>query len=67
MLGIGCILAEMLNCSYNKDRFKSRAFFPGTSSYPLSPCKESKDNKDLNVNVIENTDQLKLILENLGV
>jgi len=46
MWGIGCVLAEMLNCCHSKTRFKTRAFFPGTSCYPLSPCKESQKNDD---------------------
>ena len=65
MWGVGCILAEMINCTYGKTKFKTRAVFPGNSCFPLSPTEESKDHTQSN-NLVSKHDQLKLILELLG-
>ena len=38
MWSLGCILAEMLHCTYKDRVIKERFMFAGTSSFPLSPC-----------------------------
>lgn len=41
--------------------------FPGGSCFPLSPCQEMKNAKSTDVNIISSRDQLKTILDKLGV
>ena len=64
MWGLGCILAEMINCAYNKTKFQTRAMFAGTSCFPLSPCEEAKGTDK--VNLVSKRDQLKQILDIIG-
>jgi len=66
MWSLGCILAEMLHCTYKARPLNQRFLFAGTSSFPLSPCHEMKNAKSREVNIISSRDQLKLILDKLG-
>lgn len=61
----GCSLAEMMKCTKkDESTIKTRFMFPGSSSVLLSPV------IDINVGtdkaVMEETDQLKLIIDTLG-
>jgi serine/threonine protein kinase len=61
---MGCILAELIYSSmqYSQDpKFDQddRFLFPGTSSFPLSPCEEMEDGGEENrgsVNVVSQND-----------
>ena len=56
MWSLGCILAEMLNCTYKARNIKDRFMFPGGSCFPLSPCQEMKNAKSTDVNIISSRD-----------
>jgi len=71
---MGCILAELVYCSstytkehgFNQD---NRFLFPGSSSFPLSPCEEMNNGADENtqqVNIVSEKDQMIKILNVLG-
>ena len=46
MWGSGCILAEMITCTYKSKDITKRFLFGGTSCFPLSPCDEMKKAKN---------------------
>ena len=61
----GCSLAEMMKCVDKKQTNTSDRFmFPGTSSVLLSPVANINSRTDKTV--MEDTDQLKLILDIIG-
>ena len=70
--GIGCIIAELIRCSkpYQEHDEKwsknKRYLFPGSSCFPLSPRKGSKDHGSSSRKLVSSRDQLKLILNMLG-
>jgi len=62
MWSVGCIMAELMNMDEGNcpEVGMRRALFPGSSSYPLSPC-SSDDNVE-----VQNTDQLEMIFKVIG-
>jgi serine/threonine protein kinase len=61
---LGCVLAEMLNCTEKqlekrKNNFKKRIMFRGESCYPISPFKNNNDGEET---LIDNKDQIIKIL-----
>lgn len=65
------MLGELMASSesyFNKKTYhhKRRILFPGTSSYPISPCKEAKSKADGDV-TIEETDMMFKICERLNI
>ena len=60
------MLAEIIKCTNPQKiekEIKERHLFPGTSSVLLSPCSMHKKSS---FNVMEETDQLRVILDVLG-
>ena len=75
MWSFGCIIFELLQYVHkNPDHFQKefqqkRYLFQGGSCFPLSPCKNKNANnegKSKKVNMIGNTDQVKVILRSIG-
>lgn len=76
MWSFGCIIFELLqyvhknNETFFKDFQQKRYLFQGGSCFPLSPCKNKNNNnegsKSKRVNMIGNTDQVKVILRSIG-
>ena len=72
---LGNVIAEMIICinKSQNNKLDNRVLFPGTSCFPLTPCDEqkraAKKNKatgEKQVNIVTETDQLKVILDLLG-
>lgn len=60
----GCILGELIKFTdSNRKNMKHTQMFKGTSCYPLSPCKDNKDNQ---IPTVSKNDQIFKILETLG-
>lgn len=76
MWSFGCIIYELLqyvhknNETFFKEFQQKRYLFQGGSCFPLSPCKNQNKNqesgKSKRVNMIGNTDQVKVILRSIG-
>ena len=67
MWGLGCILYEMIYCTYKDKELKNRFAFKGENCYPLSPisCEIGIQNKIDNT-FISLKDQMLCILKLLG-
>jgi mitogen-activated protein kinase 1/3 len=75
MWSLGCIIYELLQYlqknpdTFDKEFQQKRYLFQGGSCFPLSPCRNRNNNeggRQKKVNMIGNTDQVKVILHSIG-
>lgn len=65
---VGCIFAECLSFTNNYSalggrKLEKRILFPGSSCFPISPCKKYGDSSDKETTKISENDQLIKILD----
>lgn len=70
---MGVVLAELIllinRCSKQEQteyQIKDVFMFPGSSCFPHSPCKEMREDKNCDANIVSKHDQLLKILNFLG-
>lgn len=72
---LGNVIAEMMICvnKQQNNKLDNRVLFPGTSCFPLTPCEEqkraakkAKTTGEKQINIVTETDQLKVILDLQG-